>query len=110
MGVVVRVVMNELMKCILAESARETEAARRVFNTFFLSRARDFTTFTLHDVTDFYVERATALHYNKLSFIPLDKLKNETKIKPSLRARGPLVFRRPFELAYSNQNTVATSY
>ncbi len=33
---------------------------------FFMSRARDITTFTLHDLTDFYVEMATAPHYNKL--------------------------------------------
>ncbi len=39
------------------------------FQPIFLSRARDFTTFTLHDLTDFYVERATAPHYNKLSFM-----------------------------------------
>ncbi len=31
---------------------------------FLKSQARDFTTFTLHDLTDFYVERATAPHYN----------------------------------------------
>ncbi len=44
-------------------------AARYAFKfqfIFFLSRARDFTTYTLHDLTDFYVERATAPHYNKL--------------------------------------------
>ncbi len=41
------------------------------WNTFVrVSLALDFTTFTLHDLTDFYVERAmTALHYNKVSFI-----------------------------------------
>ncbi len=42
---------------------------RRAFNSFFSSRARYFTTFTLYDFTDFYVERATARHYNKLSFM-----------------------------------------
>ncbi len=26
-------------------------------------------TFTLYDLTDFYVERVTALHYNNLSFM-----------------------------------------
>ncbi len=38
--------------------------ARYAFNSFFLSRARDFTTFTLHDLTDFYIERAIEPHYN----------------------------------------------
>ncbi len=31
------------------------------FNSFFFSQTRDCTTFTLHDLTDFYVERVTAL-------------------------------------------------
>ncbi len=55
----------------LMESARETvsSVARYAFNSLFYSRARDFTTFTLYDLTDFYVERATAPHYNKLSFM-----------------------------------------
>ncbi len=39
-----------------------SSAARYAFNSLFKSRARDFTTFTLHDLTDFYVERATAHH------------------------------------------------
>ncbi len=47
-----------------------SSAARYVFNSFYFpSRARDFTTFTLHYLTDFYIERATAPHYNTLSFI-----------------------------------------
>ncbi len=52
--------------------ARETVSLPRLAmlsTRFFLSQARDFTTFTLHDLTDFYVERATAPHYNKLSFM-----------------------------------------
>ncbi len=56
----------------LVESARETVSLLRLAmlsTIFFLSRARDFTKFTLHDLTDFYVERATAPHYNKLSFM-----------------------------------------
>ncbi len=55
----------------LPESARETVSLPRLamLFSFLLSRARDFTTFTLHDLTDFYVERATAPHYNKLSFM-----------------------------------------
>ncbi len=36
-----------------------SSAARYAFNLFFLSQARDFTTFTLHDLTNFNVERAT---------------------------------------------------
>ncbi len=36
---------------------------------FFWSQARDFTTFTLHNLTVFYVESVTAPHYNKLSFV-----------------------------------------
>ncbi len=44
--------------------------ARYALNSFFfLSRARDFMTITLHDLNDFYVERATAPHYNKLAFM-----------------------------------------
>ncbi len=35
------------------------------FQLVVLVSSRDFTTSTLHDLTDFYVERATALHYNK---------------------------------------------
>ncbi len=56
----------------LAESARETVSLPRLAmlsTCFFLSRARDFTTFTLHDLTIFYVEMATVPHYNKLSFM-----------------------------------------
>ncbi len=54
-------------------------------STLFLSRARDFTTFTLHDLTVFHIERTTAPHYNKWSFMfPNSK----TKMKSSLRARG----------------------
>ncbi len=37
-----------------------SSAACYAFNSFFLSRARDFTIFTLHDLTYFYVERTTA--------------------------------------------------
>ncbi len=56
----------------ISNRARETVSlswlAMRSTNVF-LFRARDFTTFALHDLTDFYVERVTALHYNKLSFM-----------------------------------------
>ncbi len=44
------------------ESARETDLPRlgMLSTQFFLSRARDGTTFMLHDLNDFYVERVTA--------------------------------------------------
>ncbi len=71
-------VFHSVSKCAHRKRSRNivSSAARYTFNSFFLSRARDFTTFTLHNLTDFYVERATAPLYNKLSFMfskPLDK-------------------------------------
>ncbi len=46
----------------LAEGARETVSLRGTFNSFFFvfSQTRDCTTFTLHYLTDFYVDRVTA--------------------------------------------------
>ncbi len=45
----------------LTESARETVSLLQLGTiSTFLSWARDCTTFTLHDLTDFYVERGTA--------------------------------------------------
>ncbi len=73
---------------MLTESAQETVSLPRLAmlstRFFFSSRARDFTTFRLHYLTDFYVERATASHYNKLSFMfswPLAKFKTKLKLK-----------------------------
>ncbi len=58
-----------LVACIATRGTRLRNsvsfAGRYAFNSLFLSRARDFMTFTLHDLTDFYIERATAPHYNK---------------------------------------------
>ncbi len=70
----IRVVMNETHLSVfysVSKHARETVSLPRLvmLSTFFSSRVRDFTTFTLHDLTDFYVEMATALHYNKLAFM-----------------------------------------
>ncbi len=45
------------------------DRARFAFFSFFFSQTRDFTTLMLHDLTDLYVERVTAPHYNKLSFM-----------------------------------------
>ncbi len=47
-----------LSRISLTESARETISPPRF--VFFVSHARDCTTFTLHDLTDFYIERVTA--------------------------------------------------
>ncbi len=47
----------------LTESARETLSLPGLaFNSVFLSPARDCMTFTLHDLTDYYVESVTAHH------------------------------------------------
>ncbi len=59
-----------------------------VFLFCFVSRAKVCTTFTLHDLTDFYVEMVT-VHRIKINdhscFHNRCPLKNETKIKTSLR-------------------------
>ncbi len=54
-------------KCRKCSRNSISSTARYAFNMFFFpSRTLyDFTTFTLHDLKDFYVVRATALHYNK---------------------------------------------
>ncbi len=60
------------LRIALTESARETVSLPRLAmlsTRFFLFRTRDFTTFTLHDFTDFCIERPTAPRYYKLSFI-----------------------------------------
>ncbi len=65
------------------------------FQLIFFSQTRDCTTFTLHDLTDFYVERVTA-HRIKINghscfhnSWPNSKTFNNIKIKTSLRERGP---------------------
>ncbi len=64
---------------------------------FFFSQTRDCTTFMLHDLTDYYVERVTA-HRIKINYHSCfhNSWPNSKKIKTSLRARGPLVFRGPY--------------
>ncbi len=65
-----------------ARRKRSRNTARYAFNSVCSSWARDFTTFTLHDLTDFYVERATAPHFNKLAFMFHSRWPNsETKLK-----------------------------
>ncbi len=50
--------MNETHLSVFHSEKRVSSAARYAFNSDFKPRARDFTTFTLHDLTDFYVEMA----------------------------------------------------
>ncbi len=104
-GVCVCVCEKEWMKIIfpcftpsriaLTESARETVfrgSVRFQLVFFFFSQTRDCTTFTLHDLTDFYVERVTAHHIkrNDHSCFHNSWPNSKTKqIKTSLRARGP---------------------
>ncbi len=71
---------------------------------FFLSHARDCTTFTLHDLTDVYVERVTA---HRIKIIDHSCFHNrwptsKTKLKwKHLWEGGPWCFGGPMQLAYS---------
>ncbi len=90
----------------VCRSARETVSLPRIgtLSTLFFCLepwSKDCTTFMLHDLTDFCVT-AHRIQINDHSwFQPLAKLKNETKIKTSLRARVPLCFGGTLQLAYS---------
>ncbi len=82
----------------LTERARET-AARYTFNSFFLSRARDFTTFTLHDLTDFYIERAThriTINYHSCFKAAGTNSKTNLQLHNFWEQGGHLVFRGPY--------------
>ncbi len=74
------------------------------FQLILFSRARDCTIFTLHNLTDFYVERVTAHHIKRNyyscfhHFWPNSKTK--LKLKHLWEQGGPLVFRRPYATAY----------
>ncbi len=89
----------------LAEGARETVSLHGTLSIrfFFFFQTRDWTTFTLQD---FYIESVTAhrIKRNDHSCFhkQLAKFKIETKIKTSLRARGPPgVSGGPMQPAYS---------
>ncbi len=82
----------------LTESARETVSPPRIsalstlIYTFFLSRARDCTTFSLHDFTDFYVNSVIA-HHMKINYHscfhnhwPNSKMKLKLNIFESMEA------------------------
>ncbi len=72
----------------------------KLFFFFFLSRARDCTTFTLHDLTDFYVERVTAhrIKRNEHSCFHnrWPNSKTKLRLKHLWEQGGPLVFRGPY--------------
>ncbi len=69
--------------------------AWQAFNSFsfFKVRARDCTTFTLHDLADFYIESVTAHRIKRNDHSCFHnrwpKSKTKLKLKTSLRARGP---------------------
>ncbi len=97
--------MNEWMKGIclcftpsriaLAEGTRETVRFQLVF--FCLEPlSRDCTTFTLHDLTDFYVERVTA-HRIKIN----DHSCFHNRLPNSKTKGGPWCFGGSTQLAYS---------
>ncbi len=68
-------------------------------------RARDWATFTLHDLADLYVESVTAHHIKRNDHSCFQnrwpKLKTELKLKHLWEQGGPLVFRGPMQRAYS---------
>jgi len=71
---------------------------------FLFSRARDCTIFTLHSLSDFYVERVTAhrIRYDHSCFHNLwPNYKTKLKLKPLWEQGGSLLFRGPTQLAYS---------
>ncbi len=86
----------------LAESAhffRGSVHFQQFFLCFFF-QARDSITFTLHDLTDFYVERVTAHHItiNYHSCFPIfwPNSKTKLKLKHLWEQGGPLMFRGPY--------------
>ncbi len=70
------------------------------FNSFFFSRARDCTIFTLHSLTDFYVERVTAHRIKRYDHPCFHNLwpnsKTKLKLKHVWEQEGPLVFQGPY--------------
>ncbi len=81
---------------VLVESAHHFRSSV----CFFFSPARDCTTFTLHDLTEFYVERVT-VHRIKINdhscFHNLwPNSKTKLKLKHIWVQGGPLVFRGPY--------------
>ncbi len=72
---------------------------------FFFSQTRDCKTFTLHDLTDFYVERVTAhrikRNYHSCFLNSWPNSKTKLKLKHLWEQGGPWCFGGPRQLAYS---------
>ncbi len=66
-------------------SRNSISSAAHINSLFFLVRARDWTTFTLHDLADFYVESVTAHHIKRNNHSCFQnrwpKLKTKLKLK-----------------------------
>ncbi len=73
---------SRLRKAIISSSAPSA------FNKFFFSQARECTTFPLHDLTDFYVERVTAHHIKINYHACFYNLWQNSKTKLKLKPRG----------------------
>ncbi len=67
----------------------------RCFFVFF-SQTRDCTTFTLHDLTDFYIERVTAHHIKRNDHSCFHNSWPNSKTKHLWEQGGPLVFWGPY--------------
>ncbi len=97
-------VATHLSVSALAESAHLFRGSI-CFQLVFFSRARDYTIFTLHSLTDFYVERVTAYcikidtHSCFHNLWPNSKTK--LKLKNIWEQLGPWCFGGPAQLAYS---------
>ncbi len=80
-------------------------SSRYAFNSFFFFQTRDCTTFTLHDLTDIYVESVTAhrIKINDHSCFHNSWLNSKTKLKLKhlWEQGGPWCFGGPTQLTYS---------
>ncbi len=82
-------ISGRMQKACMAHGKRSRNSISSAFNLFFEVRARDCTTFMLHDLADFYVESVTAHRIKRMIihvFYNRWPKSNKTKIKTSLRA------------------------
>ncbi len=107
-GVVFHTIVKYICLCFLESRLRKaliSSATPHAFNSFFFSRARDRTTFTLHDLIDFYLERVTT-HRIKINDHSCfhnrwPNSKTKLKLKHIWEQGGPWRFRGPTHLVYS---------